>query len=203
MGTEGLRDRKKRQTRTTLVRAAVELATEHGYDNITTDDIATRAGVSTRTFFNYFATKEDAVLNPDPGADDRIRAHITTSPPDQHPLETARTFLHNELTTIDHDHKLWLARLSVIREHPDMLNRAFLSGAATEHTLAEAFADRLGLPADHTYPRTTAATITSAFRVALTQWLRTPGDPTTPALGDHINEVFTLLTHGLTPPARP
>ena len=59
---ESLRDRKARLTRAAIHEAAVRLACEHGLDAATVAQIAEAAGVSPRTFFNYFATKEDAVL---------------------------------------------------------------------------------------------------------------------------------------------
>lgn len=60
--TESLRIRKARLTRTALQRAAVELVDEHGLDCVTNAQIAERAGVSARTFFNYFPSKEDAIV---------------------------------------------------------------------------------------------------------------------------------------------
>ena len=58
----GLRDRKKAATRAALANAAAELARDHGLHAVTADAIAARAGVSTRTFHNYFASKEEAFL---------------------------------------------------------------------------------------------------------------------------------------------
>lgn len=58
----GLRERKKNETCATLSRAALDLAMRDGYDAVTTDGIAAAANVSTRTFRNYFSSKEDAVL---------------------------------------------------------------------------------------------------------------------------------------------
>jgi AcrR family transcriptional regulator len=59
---ESLRDRKARLTRAAIHEAAVRLACEHGLDAATVAQIAEAAGVSPRTFFNYFASKEDAVI---------------------------------------------------------------------------------------------------------------------------------------------
>lgn len=59
---EGLRERKKRQTRETIARSAMALFQQHGYDTVTVADVARAADVSEKTVFNYFATKEDLVF---------------------------------------------------------------------------------------------------------------------------------------------
>ena len=58
----GLREQKKRQTRLDMHQAAIELVAEHGLSAVTAQMIAQRAGVSTRTFFNHWSTKEAAIL---------------------------------------------------------------------------------------------------------------------------------------------
>jgi AcrR family transcriptional regulator len=60
---EGLRERKKRATRETILVQAMALFGEHGYDAVTVADIARAAGVSEKTVFNYFPAKEDLVFN--------------------------------------------------------------------------------------------------------------------------------------------
>ena len=57
-----LRERKKAETWTALHEAAASLALQHGVDQTTVEAIAARAGVSPRTFFNYFQVKEDAIV---------------------------------------------------------------------------------------------------------------------------------------------
>lgn len=86
---EGLRDRKKRLTRQALADAALDLVAERGLDGITVEDIAAAAGVSARTFFNYFATKEEALLGPDPDAGPRLARRILDQPADLAPLRRA------------------------------------------------------------------------------------------------------------------
>jgi AcrR family transcriptional regulator len=58
----GLRERKKRERRAALIDAAQTLVLDRGLDDVTVEDICAEVGVSTRTFFNYFASKDDAVL---------------------------------------------------------------------------------------------------------------------------------------------
>lgn len=73
---DGLRARKKRETRRALERAALQLVAENGYEETTIDDICARANVSRMTFFNYFPTKLSAVLGQEskpPSAQDMER----------------------------------------------------------------------------------------------------------------------------------
>ncbi|MGW9351855.1 DNA-binding transcriptional regulator, AcrR family [Nocardiopsis flavescens] len=80
----GLRERKKQRTRRDLVAASLDLCARHGFDTATLDDIAARAEVSKRTFFRFFAAKEDAVLAPEVELFDAmlqaLRAHSLQGP---------------------------------------------------------------------------------------------------------------------------
>src|SRR4051812_50049663 len=71
--TEGLRERKKRQTRETIAHAAMALFAAHGFDAVTVADVARAADVSEKTVFNYFPAKEDLVLH---GGEERRAAGI-------------------------------------------------------------------------------------------------------------------------------
>jgi AcrR family transcriptional regulator len=86
----GLRERKKLDTRKALSDAAAELAFERGFDNVTRDDIAAKAGVSLRTFSNYFAGKYDALAYRQIERTRRSLAMLRQRPPDE-PLWTAIT----------------------------------------------------------------------------------------------------------------
>src|SRR5215472_2824187 len=59
--SEGLRQRKRRQTRAALSRAAIRLSIQRGWETVTVDEIAAAANVSPRTFRNYFSTKAEAI----------------------------------------------------------------------------------------------------------------------------------------------
>ncbi|RDI50958.1 TetR family transcriptional regulator [Nocardia mexicana] len=82
-----LRDRKRERTRRALLEAAVELFESRGYEATTVADIAAAAEVGTRTFFNYFESKEE-LLFPEP--DERVRSAvhaIATRRSDERPVE--------------------------------------------------------------------------------------------------------------------
>lgn len=64
--TVSLREKRRQQTARDIQLATLELAAQHGLENITTEEIAVSAGVSTRTFFNYYTNKETAAVGAPP-----------------------------------------------------------------------------------------------------------------------------------------
>jgi AcrR family transcriptional regulator len=195
---EGLRDRKKRLTREALSRAAVDLVAERGLDNVTVEDISAAADVSPRTFFNYFASKEDAVLLPDPATGARLRAGVLAQPPGVPVTAAVREALLAELTAVlNEDRELWLRRMRVVQEHPVLLARVLSGGEEVEREVVAAVAERSGLPVDATYPMLLGATTGAAFRVAVARWSATQDGTPLSAL---VTEVFDLLAAGLAHP---
>ncbi len=79
------RERKKQATRQALHEAAFVLVEEHGLAVVTVEAIADRADVATRTFFNYFSSKEEAVLDRDPGRPEALRRALLERPPARTP----------------------------------------------------------------------------------------------------------------------
>ncbi|MFQ6392613.1 helix-turn-helix domain-containing protein [Nocardia sp. KC 131] len=87
MPPSALRDRKRERTRRALLEASVELFEERGYEETTVADIAAAAEVGTRTFFNYFASKEELLF---PEQDERVRAAVVaigSRRPGERPVE--------------------------------------------------------------------------------------------------------------------
>ena len=75
----GLRERRRRTTLAEIEAAAFELFAEKGSEHTTVDDIAAAAGVSPRTFFRYFPTKEDAVLGVKRSFYEAVTTHLPRS----------------------------------------------------------------------------------------------------------------------------
>ncbi len=189
---ESLRDRKKRRTRAALERATLRLSAEKGYDHVTVEEIAAEADVSVRTFFNYFASKDDALIGADPESGPRIAARVLAA--QGTPFEAFRAAVLAEIDDeLNNARDLWLLRKDVLMQRSDLLVRAFASNAEAEQQLGAAVAERAGLPADHLYPRLMVAAVTAAFRCALSRW----ANDDSVALGDLVGEALDLLGAGL------
>jgi AcrR family transcriptional regulator len=96
-----LREKKKRETRTALARAAAELLLNEGDDGMTVAAIAEQAGVSTRTFHNYFSRREDALLS---FLDDTFidwQEQVDQAPADEHPLDTMHRLIAGRVNGVD------------------------------------------------------------------------------------------------------
>ena len=91
------RERKKEQTRTRIIAAALDLFAQNGIDNVTVDDIAAAADIGKGTFYNYFETKEDIVVAFMVDMEPKIQAEV------QRLLESARTDDIGSVTTLGGD----------------------------------------------------------------------------------------------------
>lgn len=140
--TTGLRERKKAATRQALHAAAVQLAAEHGVENLTVEAIADAATVSRRTFSNYFASKEQALLHGDRSRTARL-VELIRARPGRESLKTALIGAAEEYAAEraadPWDEKYYRA----LRLHPALLPELVATYAAGEQDLAEAIEQRL------------------------------------------------------------
>ncbi|MCX4664556.1 TetR/AcrR family transcriptional regulator [Streptomyces uncialis] len=168
----GLREEKKRATRVALREAALQLALEHGPADVRVDDIAEAAGVSPRTYNNYFSSREQAIVAAVTAErESRIAAAVSARPAHVRLADAlADAILEQYTEPRDHDELLLISASPALRD-------AFLDAAAAiEHPLATAIDQRLGHP-DTPAPRVLAAGVAAAVRIALQQWLRPPAAP--------------------------
>lgn len=166
-----LRERNKARARSEIASAAFDLFCERGFAGVTVDDIVAAAGVSRRTFFRYFETKEDALLADYPELNFRLEETLRQHP-DQDPLGAVRAGLHRMAEWYIERSEAVLERSRVIRDTLQLAarNLEFLSG--WERTVAETVAACTGGDAGGLLPRTAGAAVVGAFRAALTQWVR-------------------------------
>jgi AcrR family transcriptional regulator len=171
----GLRERKKAATRQSLHDAAVRLATEHGLDRITVEAIADEAGVSRRTFSNYFGSKEEALMYGDFRRVHGLIQAVRARPAGEAPwaaLTAAAAQFNAELGELDPQ---LVAQGRLLRTHPTLIAAQVQTFAAVERELAAEISARLGEPDPRgVRARMTAATFLVALRVSLNMWLDAP-----------------------------
>ncbi|GGK87545.1 TetR family transcriptional regulator [Sphaerisporangium melleum] len=217
----GLRERKKRQTRIALGWAAIRLVVERGWDAVRVEDIAAEAGVSPRTFNNYFSGKAEAVVSRHL---DRYRliAEEFRARPASEPLWEAITnaalarFALEEGTALQEgtglpegaglrgvSHQEWVSGLRLMLAEPALQGEFHRAAATAEAELAAAVADRTGTdPARDLYPRLVAAAVGAAITVAMDHWMRSdPPVPMMPLLRDALRQVAAGLPAPGSPPA--
>ena len=197
--TTGLRERKKAATRLALHEAALRLVAERGLDGVSVDDIAERADVSPRTFFNYFTSKDDAVVGLDPSAPERQRADFLARPAEETPVQALRAVARRQAEEMAEEPELWPLRLQVIETHPVLIGRLAAKFGEAERLLAVAIAERTGTAADAVYPPLLAAAGAAVMRAALHAWHVTGF---TASLPDLVDEAWAVLAAGLPAPPR-
>jgi AcrR family transcriptional regulator len=173
-GSPGLREHKKQATREALREAALRLALERGPANVRVDDIADAAGVSPRTYNNYFSSRDQAIVAAiTADRESRTAAAVAAQPPDVPLADAITTALIDQYTRPTDRSRETLLLLTTT----PTLREAFLTTtAALEHPLAEAIAARLTTPTGPT-AEVLAAAVSAATRIALRQWLH-PATPT-------------------------
>ena len=124
----GRRDRKKAATRLAIRSAALALAAERGFARVTIEDIAVVADIAPRTFFNYFPSKESAVLGVDPDRARALCSALADRPADEGPLQALRAVLVEHSQSIVDSFQelggpidLWFERFSIARQDADLL----------------------------------------------------------------------------------
>ncbi|MFE2185276.1 TetR/AcrR family transcriptional regulator [Streptomyces sp. NPDC059455] len=163
--TTGLRERKKAATRQSLHDAAVLLAAEHGVESLTVEAIADAATVSRRTFSNYFASKEQALLHHDRARTVRL-VELIRARPARESLVAAVIGAAEQHCSEFADDPEQEERYRTLRLHPALLPELVATYAAAERDLAVAVEERL--PAGPETPlraQILAATLLAAFRV--------------------------------------
>ena len=189
-----LRQRRKEQTRRAIAEAALDLFETRGFDETTVDDIAAAANVSPRTFFRYFASKDEAVFDRADEAQEAFRTLLAARPADEPMLVSLREIGQALLTDEFVDGRRLRRVLGLVAQERALRGRsdALLDGIEAELTIWAA--ERLGVRTTDLRPRLVAAAVLTARRVATETWLESPGDD----LADHITRAIDLLASGLT-----
>ena len=201
----GLRQRKKAETRAMLSWAAIRLAVERGLDNVRVEDIAEAAGVSPRTFNNYFSSKGEAIVARHLDRSLRVVAELRRRPASE-PLWESIT--HAVLVSLDPgpelagqpmpEHQQWVAGIRLMIAEPAVQGEFLRASALAEAEIATAVAERTDSDVRRDlYPQLVAATVIAATNVATQHWLR--ADPPV-EMKPLLTEALRQLAAGLPTP---
>jgi AcrR family transcriptional regulator len=172
-----LREEKKRQMRQQLSDTATQMFVEHGFDGVRVAEVARACGVSEKTVFNYFPTKEALLLDRLEGTTTALREALAST--DHTPIEAALRLLDAELDGFAGNPEgyrrfgeLLEAAPSLRAYRNDMMDR-FVAVAA------EALAARYGVEPADPEPQITAAALLGLWRVQYESLRHHPGEPAT------------------------
>nr|WP_143267935.1 TetR/AcrR family transcriptional regulator [Amycolatopsis alba] len=200
---KGLRERKRLETHRALATTAVRLVAERGLDQVTVEDISAAAGVSPRTFFNYFASKEDAVViaHADNAERSQRTIEIFLATPEEVPAPRAFVdALKQDIVQIDENREEWLGRMKAIQENATLHSRAVAMNHDTIEPAIKAIARRTGVdPKADLYPTLLLSALGGAVNAALILWYQQDGRVS--AL-DLLDEAVEMLLAGLPEPGR-
>ncbi|OAF07799.1 transcriptional regulator [Bradyrhizobium centrolobii] len=165
----GLRQRKREQTRERLTRAAMALFLERGFEATTIDDIAAAAEVSRRSFFHYFASKEDVVAAWQENAATALVDAIIARPAAESMLTAAENAIAAAIKRLDPAEAAAMSRLK--RDNPALQARDQLKYEKLERALAEGLTRRSGRKSDRLKARLVAMIATGVMRVGGESWV--------------------------------
>ena len=193
---DGLRERKKARTRASIREHALRLFREQGYHKTTVEQIAAAAEVSPSTFFRYFPTKEDVVLQDD--MDTRMIEAVERQPAELAPLTAVRAAVREAFasyTAADLDQITETAALTVTV--PEVRARAMDEFARTISVVSDALAKRAGRPADDLAVRTVAGAIIGVIMSITMPWDGWSDPQTIEGTFQRIDQALGLLEAGL------
>jgi len=184
--SSGLRERKKLATRKALGMAAMRLAIERGLDNVLVEDIAEAAGVSARTFNNYFASKYEAICALQQDRAVRIGEALRARPAGEPLWESVTQAVLSQFGPAfqgggpaGQPSKDWIAGFRLVVSTPALVGEYLKVQGLAQYHLAAAIAERLGTSTEtDMFPRIMAGAVLAAMQAAMERWLHC--DPPVP-----------------------
>ncbi|MBW8172439.1 TetR/AcrR family transcriptional regulator [Ornithinimicrobium sp. Arc0846-15] len=198
------RELNKRRTRVAIQEAVLQAAAEHGFDHVTADDVAERAGVSRRTFFNYYSGLDAVVADATQVPMRGIAEVFLARPASEDPLLAL-------INSLDDAMPESLARWCAAPGFPEDPHHELHGKVWQRHTewVSEMLRQRVGKEAHDLYVSTLSTTVLHVFEAAQITWMtKCRGAIDVPARQAFTAEVRTALTFArdgwrTVPPASP
>lgn len=193
MNSPGLRERKKQKTRWAIQEHALRLFAQQGYDATTVEQIAAAAEISPSTFFRYFKTKEDVVVEDE--YDPMLVAAVQAAPAELAPVQAIRHALRNAFSQIgEAERRKVFERTQLILSVPALRARTLENLAATIDIMAGPMAERSGRDPKDFAVRAFAGACIGAWLAAIQEWIDSDGHKD---LADLMDEALGALENGL------
>jgi mycofactocin system transcriptional regulator len=176
-------------TREEIERVAFTLFADRGFDETTVDDIAIAAGIGRRTFFRYFASKNDVVWGAFDAGLEHFRAVLSAADAEQPWMDALRTAVVDFNSLAPEQVPLHRTRMELILHVPALQAHATLMYARWRAVVSEFVADRTAAKPDDLLPRLVGHTALAAAVAAYEQWLAEPAT----ALGLLLDEAMRWL----------
>jgi AcrR family transcriptional regulator len=191
------RERKRLAARRDISEVAMRLFLEHGYEQTTVDQIAAAAGLSPRSFFRYFATKEDLVVGhlADEGA--QLRIALEARPADERPWAALRAAFDTRLREYDATPELLRKTSRMLQETPSLRARHLEKQLQWQELLVPDIARRLGASATHPHDARAQAIVASALvclDAAATAWAA--GDDGSASIAEILDVAIAAVREG-------
>jgi len=165
------RQRKKARTRRELVEAAVRLIGERGFEGTTIEDITDAADVSPRTFFRYFASKEEVLFSEHPQNVDDLRKQLASCPDGEPLLVSVQKAMLTLADRFQANRDFHLMRIRLTRESQAVAACGLRIQQDWVRIISRSLAQRLGVDVRRDLrPTLIAGTANAAIRSALTRW---------------------------------
>lgn len=181
--TEGLRERTRRAVRAEIAQVALDLFIRKGFDETTVEEIADSAGMTKRSFFRYFPTKEDVVFDGIDLTGEKIVTGIAARPPE----ENSWTALHHVLRAWQdeiHTGERVLATLRLIETTPALIGGLHHRRTEWRRRVGEALQSRPGANIDAYTADLLTNTATAVLDAVSSEWVRSGGKVDRSALLD-------------------
>jgi len=185
---EGRREQKKRETLLRITEAGMKLFIANGYEATTLDAIAAAAGISRRTFFYYFKSKDDILLSLQASGAEAVIAAVMDEPLDRPPLDAVRNALLKVCATYEPDAMVVVDRLML--SSPTLLARKQASYIVQEQALFAALTERWPNPERATALHLVAMLSIGAMRLSIEAW-RAEGRKR--PVSELVAEIFEIL----------
>jgi mycofactocin system transcriptional regulator len=178
-----------------LSHIGLDLFIRNGFDRTTVDDIAEAAGIGRRTFFRYFASKNDLPWGDFDGLVQGMREYLGSLPPEVPLREGIRTAVIEFNRFPNVEESFHRQRMTLLLTVPTLVGHSTLRFAAWRAAVAEFAAARLGQAPEDLLPQTIAYTYLAVSIAAYEQWLRTEGTSVTDLLAQAMDDLGDAFAH--------